>query len=348
MQRLGLAFWGGMPIADAVECVVAGDERGYESAWVIESYVSQFAFLGACAARTERIKLGTGAATVFRQSPTLLAASVATVDDISGGRMLLGLGVGHPEIVSERDSEETVKVTRGPTRLREMSGAVMEMLAASHEGRHASYAGEIYNIADYEPWMRASRPSVPLYIASLGPKATRLAGEIADGIVPVFMSTEGIAEAKRLVVDGAEAAGRDPGAIDISCYVPCCFHEDVEHAREAIRNVLTFHICTYDFYRRHFTRMGIGETVEAMHEATQGGASLAEAAKLLGDGDVARFGVFGTVETIAAGLERYRAAGLDLPILYGMHPGFTTYIQTVDAKPGLMRMIDGLAELVER
>src|SRR5262249_55020957 len=76
-RRIGVALWGGMPIAEAVDCVVEADNLGYESAFVVENYGSQFAFLAACAARTKNIRLGTGVATVYRQSPTLLAASIA-------------------------------------------------------------------------------------------------------------------------------------------------------------------------------------------------------------------------------------------------------------------------------
>ena len=106
MQRLGVGLWGGMSVNELIDVVKLADRRGYESAYIIESFADAFCFLAACARETENIILGTGVATVFTRNPTTIAIAAATVDSISEGRFRLGLGVGHREIHRMRDDVE--------------------------------------------------------------------------------------------------------------------------------------------------------------------------------------------------------------------------------------------------
>ena len=101
-----------MTVDELLETVVLADELGYESAHLIESYADVFGFLGACAAQTRRITLATGVTTVFTRSPATIAIGAITVDNLSGGRFELGLGVGHPEIHARRDDLEEIANAR--------------------------------------------------------------------------------------------------------------------------------------------------------------------------------------------------------------------------------------------
>src|ERR671934_1280008 len=96
MTRIGVAFSGGLAPADIVECVTLAEALGYESAWVAEGHGGdQFAILGACAAATRRIRLGTSISSVFVRSAPTIGMAAATVDHLSGGRFVLGLGSSH-------------------------------------------------------------------------------------------------------------------------------------------------------------------------------------------------------------------------------------------------------------
>ena len=109
MKRIAVGLWGGMPMDDLIGCITLADRAGYEAAFLIESYADQFCVLAACARETERIKLGTGVTTVFNRTPTSVAIAGATVDALSHGRFVLGLGAGHSEIVRMRDDVEPAR-----------------------------------------------------------------------------------------------------------------------------------------------------------------------------------------------------------------------------------------------
>src|SRR5436309_9946077 len=96
MAAIGVAFSGGLAPGDVVECVKLAEELGYQSAWVAEGHGGdQFAILAACAVKTRRIKLGTSISNVFVRSATTIGMAAATVDHLSGGRFILGLGSSH-------------------------------------------------------------------------------------------------------------------------------------------------------------------------------------------------------------------------------------------------------------
>ena len=137
MSRIALAVWGGMSTDDLIDLVKQADRAGYESVFLIESYADQSAVLGACARETERILLGTGVTTAFYRTPTSLAIAGATVDALSHGRFVLGLGVGHREIVAMRDAGCAVLLVSAEL---EEATALSDRLLVLHEGR---IAGEV-------------------------------------------------------------------------------------------------------------------------------------------------------------------------------------------------------------
>src|SRR5205823_7496007 len=130
MQRLGIAFSGGPNPAEIVECVKLAEALGYESAWVAEGHGGdQFAVLAACAAQTSRIGLGTAITSVFVRTAPTIAMAAATVDDLSGGRFILGIGSSHKVQV---EAEHGVAYTKPLTRVRE---CVLLIRALLRDGR---------------------------------------------------------------------------------------------------------------------------------------------------------------------------------------------------------------------
>src|SRR5215212_10636239 len=130
MERLGIAFSGGPSPAEIVDCIVLAESFGYESAWMAEGHGGdQFAILAAAAARTSRIQLGTGITSVFVRTAPTIAMAAASVDDISGGRFILGIGSSHKVQV---EAEHGVAYAKPLTRVRETVAAVRGLL---REGR---------------------------------------------------------------------------------------------------------------------------------------------------------------------------------------------------------------------
>src|SRR5829696_7302887 len=147
MERLGIAFSGGPRPAEIVDCIVLAESLGYESAWVAEGHGGdQFAILSAAAAQTSRIQLGTGITSVFVRTAPTIAMAAAAVDDISGGRFILGLGSSHKVQV---EGEHGVAYAKPLTRVRETVAVIRQLLRTGS----ASHAGETVRIDNFDLWL---------------------------------------------------------------------------------------------------------------------------------------------------------------------------------------------------
>lgn len=345
MKRIAVGLWGGMPMDDLIGCITLADRAGYEAAFLIESYADQFCVLAACARETERIKLGTGVTTVFNRTPTSVAIAGATVDALSHGRFVLGLGAGHSEIVRMRDDVEPARplpFERPLQRLRETVESVHAVVAAAMLNEHVSYKGEIFEIREYLPWISAHRGRYPVYVGAFFEKAFELAGAVADGTMPIFMPLANVESYVAAVRRGATAAGRDPDEVDIACYIPCCVSDDEEQARTAMRYLVAFHMAEYANYRKHFEAQGHGALVARIGELLASGRA-ADAASLVTDEVVEGITVAGNAETCARRIDDYRAAGIKLPIVYPIFPEFVGYLPNAASHAGIVHTVEALA-----
>ena len=345
MKRIGLATWGGMTTDELMGCVKVADSVGYENMFLIESYADQYAMLGACARETTRIRLGTGVTTAFYRTPTSLAIAGATVDALSHGRFILGLGVGHREIVAMRDDVEPSRplVFEKPLqRLRETIEVVRLVGEAAMRNEPCSYRGEIFEVREYLPWISAYRARFPIYLGSFFEQGWELAGELADGVLPIFMPLDLIPAYTAAVARGAERAQRDPAEIDLACYIPCCVDEDEERARTAMQYLVAFHMSSYVHYRKWFVGQGHGAVVDRVAEHLARNEA-GKAAALVTEEMLAGITVYGTAEHCAAQIARYRAAGIGLPIVYPFYPEFVGYLPNPASRAGILRTVEALA-----
>src|SRR5215210_8033995 len=146
MARLGIAFSGGPSPAGIVECIKLAESLGYESAWVAEGHGGdQFAILSAAAAQTSRIQLGTGITSVFVRTAPTIAMAAAAVDDISGGRFILGIGSSHKVQV---EAEHGVSYAKPLTRVRETVAFIRDLL---RDGA-VQFRGETVKIENFDLW----------------------------------------------------------------------------------------------------------------------------------------------------------------------------------------------------
>src|SRR5437763_848944 len=162
MARIGVAFSSsGLTPGEIVECVQLAEELGYESAWMTEGHAGdQFAILSACAIVTTRIKLGTAISSVFVRSAPTIAMAAATVDHLSGGRLILGLGSSHKVQV---EGEHGIAFDKAIPRLRDTVAIVRALL---RDGV-VSHKGEVIDIERFELWFQPLRREMPIYLAAL-------------------------------------------------------------------------------------------------------------------------------------------------------------------------------------
>ena len=223
------------PVRDIVELSPAIERAGFGAFWKGESNSTDpFVLLSAIAARTKTLNLGTAIYHIYGRSAVTLGIQSATLQDLSGGRLLLGLGVANKTIASWH----TGVFDRPLRRAREYIDIVR--LAAS--GERVEYEGEIYNTGKrFQLSWKPSYPRFPIYLAGLGPQMTKLVGKISDGVFINMGTPATIRDIAARVREGALEAGRDPAKIEIIAKVRVSLNPDRAIARSKLRQVLTFY-----------------------------------------------------------------------------------------------------------
>jgi F420-dependent oxidoreductase-like protein len=239
-MKLGvmLGYW--MPDPwDPTDLVVEAERLGYESAWTAEAYGSDvFSPLCWVGARTTRIKLGTAIMQISARTPACAAMTAATIDHLSGGRLLLGIGVSGPQVV---EGWYGVPFPRPLARTREYVGLLRTMLRREgpvvNPGPHypLPYPGGTRLGKPLKLIIRPLRSHIPIYMGAEGPKNVALATEIADGWLPLFFSPF------RSDIYAESLRGAKPG-FDIACTVTVNVNDDLEAALTPVKWMLAFYI----------------------------------------------------------------------------------------------------------
>ena len=224
------------------------EEAGFDSVWAPEFHNHSGPLaLAAAAAVTERIELGTAIAWAFGRSPLLTAVTALDLDEMSGGRFVLGLGTGTRRM---RTDWLGAPAEKPATRLRETMAAVRAVWDAATAGA-VDYEGELVQLK-VRPYGRTGqvRPRIPIYVAAVNEGMTRMAGRVADGVVAHPMATARyIGEVMRpAIAEGAAAEDRSPDDVAIADWVLIAISADRDQAREDAKRQIAFHatVRTYD------------------------------------------------------------------------------------------------------
>ena len=331
MARIGLTLPRSedLPRKEIVEVVQQAEALGYDSVWVGESWGRDgFTWLTQLAGHTNRIKLATGITTVYSRSPALIAQTVAALDEISEGRVILGLGTSGPIVI---ENWHGLRFDRPLRRTREY----IEIIRLILSGERVNYQGEIFQLKGFRLPFTPVRPGVPIYVASLGPQNLRLTGELADGWLPIYLDVHHLAEFQRDIESGAQKVGRTLGAIDVAPYILSCVSEDVEAARSLVKSHLAYYIGGMGtFYANLIARYGFEDEVSRVREAW-GRRDRNAAADRVTDAMIERMAICGSPNEGRAQLEKYHAAGVTLPIVSFTHGASRDMIrQTLEGLAG--------------
>lgn len=297
-----------LPVEDDPALVAAIEDRGFDSIWAGEGQGrSAFGKLERWATVTEEIQLATGIVNVFSRSPATIAQSVATLDDHSGGRAILGLGAAHPGVVEQFHG---IPFEHPIERVEEY----VELLRLYLRGESKEYEGEFFQPSRTTFWERFEPPrrEIPIYNGALGPENVRLTGRVADGWVPNFYPLDQFEKAREWLAEGATHSGRDVSELTVSMYVLV----SVDDNREMARRRAADHIVSYlrdipGFYDAPLRASGFGHEVDQVTAASTRSVAI----DLVSDSLIDAVGVTGTPEDVGTGLAAYREAGVDVPIV---------------------------------
>src|SRR5215469_3192585 len=207
----------GVSPAEHLEVVQEAERLGYDSVWAAEAYGSDTAtVLGWLAGGTSRIRLGSAIFQMPARSPAMTAMTAATIDLLSGGRMLLGLGTSGPQVAEGWHGQ---RFGRQLQRTKEYVAVLRMALARERVEFHGETIELPLPDGPGKPLKLMISPvqqRIPIYLAAIGPKNTALAGEIADGWLPIFFSPEHVAELRALLEEGAAKVGRSLNGFDIA------------------------------------------------------------------------------------------------------------------------------------
>ena len=271
--RVGLTA---VPYGDeALELVREAERLGVDSVWVPEFWMyDALTPLGFLAASTSRIRLGTSIVQLGARSPAILAMSAMSLQALSGGRFVLGIGASGPQVM---EGWHGVAFERPVQRTRETIEIVRQVTA----GERLAYDGSVYQLplpgGDGKAIRSLAPPvHVPIYVASLGPANLRLTGELADGWIGNSFFPETAAVFFEPLREGVEAAGRSFSDLDLTVAVGLELTDDVEAAgrRHARGYAFTFGAMgseTQNFYNDAFTRQGYGDDVRAVQQLWRSG-----------------------------------------------------------------------------
>src|ERR1700722_19852039 len=245
-MKLGLhiGYWGLWGGADEqLAAVQAAEQLGYDPVWTAEAYGSDAAtILAWLAGQTSRIKLGSAIFQIPGRSAAMTAMTAATIDQLSGGRMILGLGTSGPQVSEGWHGQRFGKQL---LRTREYFDVVRMALRRER----LVYDGETLELPLPDGPGKALKltispvqEQIPIYLAAIGPRNTALAGEIADGWLPTFFSPEHVGLFRPRLEEGAARAGRSLDGFDIAPSVSVHINDDLEAARNFMRPALALYV----------------------------------------------------------------------------------------------------------
>lgn len=297
---------------ELVRRVQVADDLGVESAWVPETWGRDaFTLLTELALKTSNIKLGTAIVNVFSRSAAVLAMTALSIDELSGGRMILGLGSSGANVIEHWHG---VPFQKPLTRLREYVEVINRIVAR----RRLVYRGELFNLrGGFRIDLQTARRHIPIFIASLSPRSIEQTGRVADGWLPVSWPKERLGEGIDQLMSGARAAGRERGDLTVAPAIEVYVVGEGgrEEARRRARQPIAHFVGRMGvFYYEMLQRLGFEREVAEIRAAWDRHDPEAAAAAV-SDRMLQATSVIGGPDECRERLEEWRAAGADLPII---------------------------------
>ena len=293
---------GQVPSAGILEAAKVADEKGFGTVWKGEANSRDpIALLPAIAAETTRIRVGTAVVHIYARTPVEAGIYAATMDELSSGRFVLGLGVANETLASWHG----LKSGHPLKRAEEYIGIVRRVFAAER----LQSQGEYYSSNNFRLEFKPPNVHLRIILAALGPKMGQLAGRIADGAI-INMADQGrIGFVAENLAIGAKETGRNPKDLEIIAKVRVSLNEDIEFAKSALKKVVTFYSLALH-YRDMLVEMGLGDEVKKIQE-TYKQSGFKAASKVVTDDMLSRIPVVpaASMDELKKGLRKYDRSG---------------------------------------
>lgn len=308
---LTLSLGDDAPRSRVIEFARRAEELGYDSLWAGESWGRDlFTVLTQIACHTSRIQLATGIVNVFSRTPALIAQSIASLDDISGRRAILGLGSSGAKVIQDWHG---VPFEKPLQRTREY----VEVINLAVSGERVNYDGRFFKLRDFRLRFNPPRKHIPIYLAAMGPKNVELAGELADGWAPVFFSPRHLKHFQQQLAAGAARSGRDADSVTLAPWMIACVTDDLAHARALVRAHIAYYVGGMGrYYNELMVRYGFAEEAARIKELWVNQRDREAAQDAVTDAMIEAVALIGDARRCRERLLEIEAQGVQSPVLF--------------------------------
>ena len=299
-MRIGCSLGSLLSINQVLECSSILSNTKIETIWIPETWgMENFSMLSMVSQKAPQKKIGSSIINVFSRSPATIAMGAATVDTISKGRLILGLGTSSPPIVEDFHGYQF----KNPlSRLKEYVDIINLILS----GKPVNYSGNYFNLKNFTLLIKHPRTKIPIYLAAVNKKMVKLTWEIADGVIFYLRP---ITEMKKTIQSMQEKK-----KIDVACQLITCVSHDSEKAIERCKKTLSFYVSVGKIYREFLAKNGFeSETKNIFEEFKKTGFS--SNFELVSDRMIESLTISGDPESCKKQLKKFQNSGIDLPII---------------------------------
>jgi alkanesulfonate monooxygenase SsuD/methylene tetrahydromethanopterin reductase-like flavin-dependent oxidoreductase (luciferase family) len=299
-MRIACSLGSLLSINEVLKCSEILSKTSVDAIWIPETWgMENFSMLSAVSNVTTSQKIGSSIINIYSRSPSTIAMGAATIDTISDGRLILGLGTSSLPII------ETFHGHKFETPLQRMKEYV-DIIRIILSGKSINYSGEIFNLKNFTLLIKPKRVSIPIYIAAINQKMVDLTWDIADGVIFYLRPLK---EMKETI-----SKMQSKNKIDTTCQIITCVAEDSENAITRAKKTIAFYISVGKIYREFLAKNGFkNETKNIFEEFSKSGFKLNY--EFVTDSMINSLCISGTSEECKKQLENFRNTGINLPIM---------------------------------
>jgi alkanesulfonate monooxygenase SsuD/methylene tetrahydromethanopterin reductase-like flavin-dependent oxidoreductase (luciferase family) len=289
-----------LSIKQVLDCSQTLSKTSAETIWIPETWgMENFSMLSMVSQKAQSQKIGSSIINIFSRSPAVIAMGALTLDTISNGRFILGLGTSTTAIVEDFHGSEF----KNPVlRMKEY----VEIIKLILTGKTVNYKGEIFNLKNFTLLIEAPREKIPIYLAAVNQKMTELAWKVGDGVIFYLRPLD---EMKK-TIETMQLKRK----IDVSCQFITCVSKDSELAIDKCKKTLAFYVSVGKIYREFLAINGFhNETKNIFEEYKKSG--LASNHELVSDKMINALTITGDPETCVSQLQKIKETGVDQPIM---------------------------------
>lgn len=299
-MRLGYSLGSILSINEVLHCASALSRNHPDTVWIPETWgMENFSMLSAVSEKLKNAKIGSSIINIYSRSPTLIAMGAATVDSISNGRLVLGLGTSSEPIVEDFHGQSFENPL---IRMEEY----IQIIKKSLSGEKIDFNGKIFSLKNFSLLINPQRKNIPIYLAAINQKMVDLCWKIADGVIFYLRPLDELEKTIKKMQAIRE--------IDVSCQLITCVSNDADKAVERVKKTLAFYISVGEIYRKFLAKNGFEKETENMFEEYKK-TGLKSNHELIPESMLEQLCIYGTPDDCVKKLKKFYEAGVNLPII---------------------------------